>query len=202
MREEANIREVLALEPDYMGFIFYPKSARYVEPILQPEVLANFPTSTKKVGVFVNESVERILLRMDHYHLDMIQLHGDETPEYIETLKSKCDYPIVKAFGVHEDFDFTNVVPYQTLCDFLLFDTKSWQYGGTGHAFDWSVLDRYNQAVPFFLSGGLDPDNIQLVVQNKSWNLHAVDVNSKFEIEPALKDVGLLASTVFSCLNA
>lgn len=196
MRENQNIQELVALNPDYIGFIFYPKSARYVVDKLDKEILKQIPSSVQKVGVFVNESFSEIENYVKEYQLDVLQLHGKETPTECEALKS-LKLPIIKAFSVGENFDFTQLTSYQEVCDFFLFDTKGKEYGGNGLTFDWKILADYENSKPFFLSGGLDAQNISQVNELSSLNLYGVDVNSKFEIEPAYKNISLLKESVF-----
>lgn len=180
-----NIVQVAALKPDYIGFIFYPKSKRFVGedfqmPALSPEI--------KKTGVFVNASPEYVKLKVEQYKLDMVQLHGDETPEYCQQIRSFVK--VMKAFGIDEHFDFKALELYKNCCDYFLFDTKTSEYGGSGKQFNWDVLKKYDNSVPFFLSGGLGLEEIEkLQITNYKLNIIAVDVNSRFEIEPGLKDV-------------
>lgn len=186
MRERVNIREVMELQPDYMGFIFYPKSPRYVGESF--ELPSSFPRSIGKVGVFVNSGTEEMLSRVRHLNLDYLQLHGNETPQQCEELK-KEGVKLIKAFSVDDDFDFSATEPYEGVVDFLLFDTKGKYYGGNARTFNWNVLERYNQQVPFFLSGGISPYNISGIKALEGMNLHAIDINSGVEIEPGLKDI-------------
>lgn len=181
-----NIEAVAALEPDYMGFIFYGKSPRYMAD-LNDGVLQDLPSAIKKTGVFVNESAENIERLVKQYDLGAIQLHGDESPEFCAAFKNKAT--VIKAFGINEDFDFTHLKAYITNVDFFLFDTKTKEYGGSGKTFDWGILDQYKLDVPFFLSGGLGPDNIEEVKNIKHPRFYGVDLNSRFEIEPGLKNI-------------
>ncbi len=200
MAKRDNIEALVKLSPDYIGFIFYPKSKRYAKGVVDKKVLARIPSFIKKVGVFVNYSAEQVDQIMKEYALDVVQLHGDESPEVCQAVKA-LGYTVIKAFGVDESFDFTSLASYITHCDFFLFDTKGKEYGGHGITYDWSILEKYDQSTPFFLSGGLNASNINEVKTFKNLNIHAVDVNSKFEIEPALKDVELLKNTVFKELR-
>lgn len=186
MRDVKNIAEVSQLHPDYMGFIFYTGSPRYVgDDFRVPE---DFPASIKRVGVFVNESNGTILKKIKELDLDMVQLHGDESPQQCRELKSHYT-GVIKVFSVDDDMDFEVTAPYRDAVDFFLFDTKGKYYGGNARAFDWRVLGRYDQAIPFFLSGGISPDNIDAIQNFRQLNLQGIDVNSGVEIEPALKDV-------------
>jgi phosphoribosylanthranilate isomerase len=186
MRDVDNIMKVTSLQPDYMGFIFYAKSPRFVgNDFSLPE---EFPSSVKRVGVFVNESNEVIFRKIDALQLDYLQLHGAESVQQCNELK-KHNTKVIKVFSVDDQFDFEAVKPYAGVVDFFLFDTKGKYYGGNAQTFNWSILDRYDQQVPFFLSGGLGSDNISGIKALQGMNLHALDVNSGVEISPALKDV-------------
>jgi phosphoribosylanthranilate isomerase len=188
MRDSANIRKVSELNPDYMGFIFYPKSKRYVgDNFVVPEI----PNAIIKVGVFVNESTEVISRLAKKFSIDHVQLHGDETPLQCDELKA-LGFTVIKAFGVSEDFDFDVLGLYKSVCNYFLFDTHGQNYGGTGVSFDWDVLQKYDQEVPFFLSGGLSLANAENALKINGMNIHALDVNSNFEIEPAVKEVAKL----------
>jgi phosphoribosylanthranilate isomerase len=186
MRDVDNIMKVTSLQPDYMGFIFYAKSPRFVgNDFSLPK---EFPSSVKRVGVFVNESNEVILQKIDALQLDYLQLHGAESVQQCNELK-KHNTKVIKVFSVDDQFDFEAVKPYAGVVDFFLFDTKGKYYGGNAQTFNWHILDRYDQQVPFFLSGGLGCDNISGIKALQGMNLHALDVNSGVEISPALKDV-------------
>ena len=188
MREADNIREVEALGIDLMGFIFWPKSKRYVaEP---PQYL---PTKVKKVGVFVDATLEDIRQHIQDYQLDIIQLHGHETPEFIAQL-SIINYQlsIIKAFNIATAEDLTQTKPYEDIVDFFLFDTKAQVPGGSGEQFDWSVLSHYEGATPFLLSGGIGPDDAERIKAFHHPRCIGIDLNSRFEMAPALKDVNQL----------
>jgi phosphoribosylanthranilate isomerase len=185
MRDPDNIRQVAALHPDYMGFIFYPDSKRVVSETFH--IPDDFPSGIKKVGVFVNESNRIILGIAKKYSLDFIQLHGDESAEQCDQLR-KTGIGVMKVFSVASDFDFRRTLPYKKMVDYFLFDTKGIGYGGTGATFDWSILERYDQEIPFFLSGGITTENIRDVRRLRSMNVHAVDVNSGVEVRPGIKD--------------
>ena len=201
MRDDANIKELMALQPDYMGFNFFEKSKRDVQGQLNKDLLLSFPQSIKKTGVFVNASTEFILEQVDTFGLDAVQLHGQETPEQAQEIKSK-GLEIFKAFSVGETFDFSQLDSYKGKVDYFLFDTKGKEAGGNGFTFDWSILNDYDNEVPFLLSGGLDAENIEEVKKLNHLNIYAVDVNSKFEIEPAFKNIELLKNSVFNTLKS
>jgi phosphoribosylanthranilate isomerase len=193
MKYPDNILEVGSLLPDYMGFIFWEKSARYFDGII-PQL----PKSIKKVGVFVNETGEIILAKVQKYDLQAIQLHGNESVEFCQDLKNKIENPIeiIKVFSVDDDFDFEVLKPFENVCDYFLFDTKGKLPGGNGTTFDWKVLEKYPSSKPFFLSGGIGIKEIEAVKEIAKTNLplYAIDVNSKFEIEPGLKNIEKLDS--------
>ena len=187
MRDTKNIKDLLSLQPDYMGIIFYDKSPRNAEGIIE-ELIKDFPESTRKVGVFVNASFDFIMDKVNRFGLDMLQLHGEEPVELVKALKAE-GLKVIKVFGVDDDFDFAVLEPYKREVDFFLFDTKSKQRGGTGVQFNWNKLKEYDQEVPFFLSGGISNESIKSLNQLKGLNIHAIDVNSKYELEPGLKDI-------------
>ena len=184
MREADNIREVEALGIDLMGFIFWPKSKRYVvEP---PQYL---PTQVKKVGVFVDAILEDVRQHIQDYQLDIIQLHGHETPAFAQALKPAV---IIKAFNIATAEDLMQTKPYEGIVDYFLFDTKAQLPGGSGEQFDWSVLSHYEGTTPFLLSGGIGPDDAERIKAFHHPRCIGFDLNSRFEIAPALKDVNQL----------
>ncbi|PAM96608.1 N-(5'-phosphoribosyl)anthranilate isomerase [Flavobacterium sp. IR1] len=190
MKYPDNIISVGALLPDYMGFIFWEKSARYCNETI-PELIQTI----KKVGVFVNESVENIIEKIDKHNLQAVQLHGQESVAFCEELKNSISkkIEIIKVFSVGDDFDFNVLEPFETLCDYFLFDTKGKLPGGNGTTFDWEILKKYKSKKPFFLSGGIGIDEIT-AIKNLNLPVYAIDVNSKFEIEPGLKNKNLLSN--------
>ena len=195
MARPDNLQAVLALRPDYIGFIFYEKSPRFVGENLDADWLNNhFPPTTKKVGVFVNATPNAVLETARRYKLDFVQLHGDETPEYCRTLQRK-GLNIIKAFRIGPDFVFSQLNNYIPYTDYFLFDAAGPAPGGNGVGFDWELLERYNSSKPFFLAGGLGPADADALL---AWNaatglrLHALDLNSRFEISPGLKNIHAL----------
>jgi phosphoribosylanthranilate isomerase len=190
MKYPGNIIEIGSLLPDYMGFIFWEKSARYFDGIMP-----DLPKSIQKVGVFVNATSEEILGKIHEHDLQAVQLHGQESVAFCLDLKNKIDrsIEIIKVFSVNDDFDFSVLEPFEKACDYFLFDTKGKLPGGNGIAFDWKVLKNYPSAKPFFLSGGIGLEEIEALNDIMKTNLpiHAIDVNSKFEIEPGLKNIQL-----------
>lgn len=187
MRQAANIQELLALKPDFLGFIFYPKSVRFVGSAFPPTFLKNIPVTTRKVGVFVNEAYESIRQIVDTYHLEAVQLHGEELPDLCQQLKTS-GLLVIKAFAVHDSFNFTQLQPYEGTCDYFLFDTKGQDYGGNGVRFNWDILKNYTGQTPFFLSGGIDLEHAAQLKNLSLPLLTGIDINSRFELSPALKD--------------
>lgn len=190
MRDTENIREVEALGIDLMGFIFWPKSGRYVS-----ERPAYLPTNCKRVGVFVNEDIESVKRIADDYVLDFIQLHGHESPEYCAQLKG---LKLIKAISVSGQDDIATYKTYEGLVDYFLFDTKCPSVGGSGQQFDWSVLSAYDGQTPFLLSGGIGPDDAQHLRALRVLDgfpvekCIGIDLNSRFEQAPGLKDINKL----------
>jgi phosphoribosylanthranilate isomerase len=195
MKYPDNILEVGSLLPDYMGFIFWEKSARYFDGII-PEL----PKSIKKVGVFVNASLVEILNHIEKHDLEAVQLHGHESVEFCELLKKNTPklIDVIKVFPILDTFDFGILNSYEKVCDFFLFDTKGKLPGGNGTTFDWKVLEQYPSTKPFFLSGGIGIEEMAAVTEILKTNLpiYAIDVNSKFEIEPGFKNVQLCRDAI------
>jgi phosphoribosylanthranilate isomerase len=187
MKYPDNILEVGTLLPDYMGFIFWEKSARYFDG-----TLPTLTQSIKKIGVFVNANKEEIEAQVLKHDLQAVQLHGQESVAFCHELKNTLanTTEIIKVFSVDDTFDFNQLEPFETVCDYFLFDTKGKLPGGNGTTFDWKVLEQYPSQKPFFLSGGIGLDEIDLVKQILKTDLPiiAIDVNSKFEIEAGLKN--------------
>ncbi len=209
-----NTAEVAALQPDYLGFIFYDKSPRNFEG-----VIPDLPKSIKKVGVFVDETIDVIIQKIKKFGLDAIQLHGNESPDYCKILKrhyekrsdevissketdcqaltksvrTRNDRPIeiIKVFSIKDKFDFSQLQPYEDVVDYFLFDTKGKLPGGNGYTFNWDVLKAYPSTKPYFLSGGIGLEEMDKVLsfmrRQESKYCYAIDINSKFEIKPGLK---------------
>ena len=184
MREAENIREVEALDIDLIGFIFWPKSSRYVS-----ERPAYLPTNCKRVGVFVDEDIGVVKKIAHDYALDYIQLHGHESTAYCAQLKG---LKLIKAFNIATAEDFGQTKSYEKLVDYFLFDAKGKSVGGNGTKFEWSVLDDYHGPTPFILSGGIGPDDATSVRRFHHPQLAGIDLNSRFELAPSLKDVTAL----------
>ncbi|HKL35891.1 MAG TPA: phosphoribosylanthranilate isomerase [Salegentibacter sp.] len=195
MKHPGNISEVAKLQPDYMGFIFYEKTPRYFETKM-PEI----PSAIKKTGVFVDEEINIILERIKEQDLNAIQLHGEESAAFcyeLKTLLMETQVEIIKVFSVKDDFDFSLLEAYEPVVDYFLFDTKGKNKGGNGITFNWKVLKNYPSEKPFFLSGGIGPEEVEAIQELKTYFekngqkdlLYAIDVNSKFEEEAGLKNI-------------
>jgi phosphoribosylanthranilate isomerase len=183
MREAGNIRETEKIGADMIGFVFYPKSLRYVE-----KVPAYLPQYAKRVGVFVNEKVETVQTTITRFGLHYVQLHGEESPEYCRLLR-RLTIPVIKAFPISQEKDLQTVGMYEGLCNYYLFDTKCDGYGGSGKSFDWNILSGYKGRTPFLLSGGISMDRIEVCKYFKHLRLAGIDINSCFETSPGVKDV-------------
>ena len=184
MREVQNIGDLSALSPDYMGFIFWKPSKRYCS-----HVPKNIPSHIQKVGVFVDATLEEIQSAILSHDLQAVQLHGAETPEFCRSLFGQIQ--VIKAFRVGTDFDFSNLIDYQAHCHYFLFDTQGPLPGGNGTTFDWQILEKYTLNHPFFLSGGIGLESVEKIaeIRRSSLPIHALDINSKFEVAPGLKDM-------------
>ena len=189
MREGCNIRDVETLGPDWMGFIFYPKSPRYVK-----EVPSYLPANAKRVGVFVDADLEFITRTAERFALDLVQLHGKEYPDMIRALR--CALPegikIIKAFNIAEREDLRQIRDYTEVADYFLFDTKALLAGGNGSKFNWDLLGLYQGDTPFLMSGGIGPEDADAIRSFSHPMLYGVDLNSRFESSPAVKDIALL----------
>jgi phosphoribosylanthranilate isomerase len=194
MREAENIRAVEALGVDWMGFIFWEHSSRCVSQ--RPAYL---PTRAKRVGVFVDESLDVVCQHVEAFGLDVVQLHGSESPTYLRDLRSSCDARllIVKAFSIATRDDLLQTSLYEGIADFFLFDTKAQLVGGNGRKFDWTVLAHYDGSTPFLLSGGIGPDDASRLSAFSHPRLAGIDLNSRFETAPALKNVELLKQFLY-----
>lgn len=184
MRDAGNIAEVSQLQPDFLGFIFYAPSPRFVgENFSMPPL----PSSIRRVGVFVNEATRVILQKVKEHTLEFVQLHGQESVAQCRDLKAS-GVGVIKVFSVDDDTDFSITAPYRDAVDYFLFDTKGKFYGGNAMRFNWDVLSRYDQRVPFFLSGGIRPEHMEEINALSDLNLAAIDVNSGVEVRPGYKD--------------
>ena len=188
LRDADNLREIAALNPDFIGFIFYDQSPRFVGDALDEDVVKELPRAIQKVGVFVNASPEFILRMVKKYDFQYVQLHGHETPDYCRSLRNR-GISLIKAFRVDESFNFSMLNNYKPHSDFFLFDAKGEQPGGNGISFDWSMLSRYDNEKPFFISGGIGLHNLDQLKQLAGMKLYGVDVNSQVETSPGVKDI-------------
>jgi phosphoribosylanthranilate isomerase len=193
------MRQVAALGPDFLGLIFYPPSPRAVTPA-QASLLPDF-SGLRRVGVFVNETAKTMLATANAARLSLLQLHGDETPEICAAVKQLAPQLIlIKAFAVDEDFDGAALADYETACDYFLFDTRASKRGGSGRAFDWSVLQRCAIRRPFFLGGGVGPENAaQAIAACQGLPLFALDLNSRAETAPGLKSPEIVRQVLAAC---
>ena len=188
MRDAQNIRDVESLGVDWIGMIFWPKSKRYVA-----EVPSYLPEHLKKVGVFVDSTLDDILQHISDYQLDIIQLHGQESPDFAKALKP---HTIIKAFNIEKADDLLQTEKYKGIADYFLFDTKGKMVGGNGQKFDWSVLTAYQGKTPFLLSGGIGPEDAESVKSFHHPRCIGIDLNSRFESEPGFKDINQLKTFI------
>lgn len=189
---ESNLKEVCSLNPDYVGFIFYSKSKRLVSNIGAIEKMEG--CHAKRVGVFVNASEQEIIAKVHDFDLDIIQLHGDETPEFCTKINEIK--PIFKAFQINNNFNYNKLKDYLSSTYKFLFDTASITYGGSGQQFDWSLLKDYKLNKPFILSGGITKNDADKIRSIQHPMLAGIDLNSKFEINPGVKDISKLDSFI------
>lgn len=197
MKYPENIAGLVRLPVDYMGMIFYRGSARYMGDVPPGEL----PSGVKRVGVFVDAGIDFVEEKTREYSLDLLQLHGGESPEYCAEIKAQLGLPVIKAFGISERRDFVRTVDYEKSCDYFLFDTKTPTHGGSGHKFDWGILDSYRGRVPFFLSGGIAPDDWNEIKNLRYEGLYAVDINSRFELTAGLKNMELVEKFIKNIKN-
>jgi phosphoribosylanthranilate isomerase len=185
MKFTENREQVEQLDVNFLGFIFYEPSKRFIGETPEPGL---FNSEKSKVGVFVDENAFEILGLAKNLGFEYVQLHGKENPKTCGILKSQ-GLKIIKAFSVNEKFKFSDTKAWEKVADFFLFDTKSSQPGGSGKKFDWQVLDKYRGHTPFFLSGGIGPDDAKAIKEIKHPKLTGVDLNSGFEEAPGLKNI-------------
>ncbi len=184
MKSPKNIQAISKLPLDFIGFIFYKKSPRNISETAPTET----PKHINRVGVFVNAEMDTIIEKIETYQLDYIQLHGDETPEYCQQILAKAHIKIIKAFRIGDKFP--EILPdYEPFCEYFLFDTKGKEYGGTGKKFNWDILQQYKCETLFLLSGGIGEADATVIKTLQLEKLGGLDLNSKFEIEPGLKDI-------------
>lgn len=193
-----NPEAVAKLQPDYLGFIFWEPSSRFFD-----KEIPSLALGINKVGVFVDAPIKYILESITKYDLDGVQLHGNESPAYCKALREvkqgsndkfeQTHFDIIKVFSIKDEFDFSVLQPFEKICDYFLFDTKGKLPGGNGYTFNWEVLKNYPSTKPYFLSGGIGLDNSKQIEEflkkPESKYCHAIDVNSRFEDEPGLKNI-------------
>lgn len=212
MRDADNIRDISALGVDMIGLIFYPPSPRYVQQFssgagIIPDYAPDMGKTPLRVGVFVDDMPQNIVTRVYNYKLDYIQLHGNEPRETLENLRATIDpdikpkVKIIKAISVSSAEDIKKYKEYVGAADLFLFDTECKTVGGSGEQFDWQVLQAYDGDVPFLLSGGIGPDDVERIKNFHHPKCIGIDLNSKFEIEPALKDVEKLKQFLVKVKN-
>lgn len=190
MRDAKNIREVERLGIDLMGFICWPKSPRFVS-----EVPAYLP-QCKRVGVFVNPTIEEIQKRFEAFDFSFIQLHGSESPEFCQEVREKTGCKVIKAISISSKEDLALAIQYEGFADLLLFDTKCETVGGSGQKFSWDILSGYRGSLPFLLSGGIGPDDAERLKQFHHDKCLGFDINSRFELEPGIKDTEKIKSFI------
>lgn len=184
MTDPGNLKSVLDCKPDFVGFIFYSESSRYVN---KDNILFMPTEGVQKVGVFVNEETDILLALASIYHMDLVQLHGDESPDYCQELTMN-NLNIIKVFSINKNFEFKDLKSYIPFVDYFLFDTKGEKRGGNGTKFNWSILNNYKLEIPFFLSGGITENDVTEIQKLTHSQLFGVDINSGFEISPGIKD--------------
>lgn len=199
LKYQDNIKQLSLLPINYMGFIFYKKSPRFVDDVLDFNFIKNLPKHIKKVGVFVNEPSNSIQNIVAHYNLDVVQLHGDETEVMCEELKPYAK--VIKAFRINDTFNFKDIQKYIPYVDYFLFDTETKAFGGSGQQFNWDILKHYQLQTPFFLSGGIDEQSIEKIKQFHHPQLFGIDINSKFEINVAVKDSEKIKTFISTLTN-
>src|SRR6056297_166803 len=183
-----NPEAVAALQPDYLGFIFWEPSSRFFNGEIPP-----LPKGIKKIGVFVDAAIDDVVAAIKKHNLDGVQLHGNESPKYCVQLKTGSSVEMIKVFSIKDEFDFSLLTEFEDVCDYFLFDTKGKLPGGNGYTFDWTVLEHYASTKPYFLSGGIGLENEEQIAaflkRPESKYCHAIDVNSSFESKPGLKKI-------------
>ncbi|HOT14014.1 MAG TPA: phosphoribosylanthranilate isomerase [Bacteroidales bacterium] len=195
LRDEKDILKLSLMDIDFMGFIFYKPSPRYAGEMLKPERIENIPERIIKTGVFVNEKAEDTIRIAQKYHLQAIQLHGNESTDLCNELKEK-GYIVIKALKGNKEDLVTSSILYKEVCDYYLIDTPTVQHGGSGQKFNWSILNEFEFNKPFFLSGGIGPHDTDIINSLNFRDLYAVDINSKFETSPGKKDTTIISEFI------
>lgn len=196
MRDTQNIDSISELHPNYLGFIFFKKSPRYAA-FVNPQVVRELPTDVTPVAVFLNETISQICDICEVYGITTVQLHGEETPEFCRELVDR-GFTVIKAEALTATEDIERLKPYEGVVSMFVFDTKTplGPNGGTGRKWDWSILNAYNLTTPYLLSGGIGPEDAEQIRTLTLRGLSGVDVNSRFEISPGLKNVELLVEFI------
>lgn len=192
LREESNVAQIISRDaPDFIGMIFYDKSPRYVGG--NSAGLASIP-GIPKVGVFVNASIDEIKEQQETYKFDYVQLHGNESLEFVINLKEQTSLKVIKVCSVSDRINLEELRPFEPYIEYFLFDTQTAAHGGSGRKFDWQVLEEYNLDIPYILSGGLDLEHAEEIISfyQQHPKMAGVDINSKFEISPGLKDTEIV----------
>lgn len=192
MKDETQIN-ALSEHADYIGFIFYEKSPRFVEGLL-PNT-----NNVERVGVFVNEDLDKVIATVKFQGLTIVQLHGHEVPAYCAEIQKHCE--VIKAFGIDEHFDFSELNSYERVVSHFLFDTKTPEHGGSGKQYNWDILKKYTGETDFFLSGGINPDSLEEIKAFHHPKLIGIDLNSGFEINPANKNTNAITTFIHALNN-
>lgn len=183
----ADLQGLTNNQVDYAGFIFYEKSPRFAANKIDARTVRE-TAGIRKVGVFVNATAEQVQRTVTDYALDLVQLHGDETPAFCAAIRETV--PVIKAFRIGNDVNWETLAPYVPVTDYFLFDTASVKgYGGTGERFNWELLQQYPFEHPFLLSGGIAPEDADMIRELQLPALFAIDINSKFEDAPGIKNM-------------
>ncbi|MDP2385583.1 MAG: phosphoribosylanthranilate isomerase [Bacteroidota bacterium] len=190
LNNDENIRQIVESKPDFMGFIFYEKSPRYIGKLTQVDVIKNIPKEIKKVGVFVNAPFAVIQKQVKKYGLDYVQLHGGESPGFCKSVK-ELGAGVIKSFGIDEQFDFSQVNLFSQVSDYFLFDTKTEHHGGSGEQFDWRLLKNKEFGRPVILSGGITLADVRKI-KREFPKVYGIDINSRFETQTGIKDIALI----------
>lgn len=189
MRDRQNMRDICSLAIDMIGLNFYPASSRYIAKYEEGSI-NQIPDTIKRVGVFVNATEEFITDKIDSYMLDYVQLHGDESVESCESIQKRCQ--VIKVFRIDEDFDMSDIVPFESCADYFLFDTRCKTFGGSGKKFNWDMLAAYSGSIPFLLSGGIGSEDAIELSRFRHDQFVGIDINSKFELAPAVKSKDII----------
>lgn len=197
MKELSNVLDVADLNPKYMGFILYPGSPRYITPVQATELIAAIPASIQKVGVLVNEPLEKAVRTATSKLFDLLQLHGDESPEYCRQLSEYI--PVIKAFRISECLP--EVKEYESYCEFFIFDTRGDGFGGNGTRFDHDLLRNYSAGKEYLIAGGIGPEDAMICKTEKYPGMAGFDLNSRFETVPGRKDLFLLKKFISTIQN-